>query len=80
MIGTATHSIAVTGQPVELTPLEFDLLGALVENAGHVLSMGLGLSIAYTLIAAHDGRLELDSTPRLGSHFTIWLPLQSPQF
>jgi two-component system sensor histidine kinase BaeS len=42
--------------------------------------MGLGLSIAYTLVAAHDGRLELDSTPNVGSHFTIWLPLQSPEF
>jgi len=42
--------------------------------------MGLGLSIAYTLIAAHDGRLELDSTPGLGSHFTVWLPLQPLEF
>jgi signal transduction histidine kinase len=37
--------------------------------------MGLGLSIAYTLVAAHGGRLELDSAPGLGSHFTVWLPL-----
>jgi two-component system sensor histidine kinase BaeS len=37
--------------------------------------MGLGLSIAYTLVAAHDGRLDLDSTPGLGSRFTVWLPL-----
>jgi two-component system sensor histidine kinase BaeS len=36
--------------------------------------MGLGLSIARSLIAAHHGRLELDSTPGLGSNFTIWLP------
>jgi signal transduction histidine kinase len=39
--------------------------------------MGLGLSIAYTLVAAHDGRLELDSTPGMGSRFTVWLPLRS---
>jgi two-component system sensor histidine kinase BaeS len=37
--------------------------------------MGLGLSIAYTLITAHGGRLEVDSTPGLGSHFTVWLPI-----
>jgi signal transduction histidine kinase len=41
--------------------------------------MGLGLNIAYTLVAAHDGRLELDSTPGLGSRFTVWLPLQSQE-
>jgi signal transduction histidine kinase len=41
--------------------------------------MGLGLNIAYTLVAAHDGRLELDSTPGLGSRFTVWLPFHSPE-
>lgn len=41
--------------------------------------MGLGLSIAYTLVAAHSGRLEVDSTPGLGSHFTVWLPINSQQ-
>jgi signal transduction histidine kinase len=40
--------------------------------------MGLGLSIAYTLVAAHGGELEVDSTPGLGSHFTIRLPLHVP--
>ena len=39
--------------------------------------MGLGLNIAYALVAAHGGRLELDSTPGLGSRFTVWLPLGS---
>jgi two-component system sensor histidine kinase BaeS len=31
--------------------------------------MGLGLNIAYGLVAAHGGRLDLDSTPGLGSRF-----------
>jgi len=40
--------------------------------------MGLGLSIARSLVAAHGGWLELESTPGTGSHFTIWIPF-SPQ-
>ena len=37
--------------------------------------MGLGLSIAQDLVNAHQGRLEVQSQPGLGSQFTIWLPL-----
>jgi len=37
--------------------------------------MGLGLTIARDLIIAHSGRLEVESTPGLGSHFTLWLPI-----
>ncbi len=36
--------------------------------------MGLGLAIARDLVIAHGGALELESQPRLGSKFTIWLP------
>ncbi len=35
--------------------------------------MGLGLAIARDLIVAHEGRLELESTPGKGSRFTIWI-------
>jgi signal transduction histidine kinase len=38
--------------------------------------MGLGLTIAHDLIAAHQGRLEVESEPDQGSRFTICLPLQ----
>jgi signal transduction histidine kinase len=41
--------------------------------------MGLGLNIAYTLVAAHGGKLELDSVPGQGSHFTVRLPLSSQE-
>lgn len=36
--------------------------------------MGLGLSIARDLVSAHDGRLEVESTPGLGSSFILRLP------
>lgn len=38
--------------------------------------MGLGLTIARDMVAAHGGRLEIDSDTGLGSRFTIWLPLR----
>jgi two-component system sensor histidine kinase BaeS len=37
--------------------------------------MGLGLSIARAQIVAHGGRLEMESTPGRGTHFTIWVPI-----
>ncbi len=40
--------------------------------------MGLGLTIARDLVAAHGGRLELDSSPGHGSSFTVWLSLHTP--
>lgn len=38
---------------------------------------GLGLPIVKELIAAHGGRVEVDSTPGFGSIFRIWLPLEA---
>jgi len=39
--------------------------------------LGLGLSIAHDLVVAHGGRLELHSVRGKGSHFTLWLPIDS---
>ena len=41
--------------------------------------MGLGLTIARDVVAAHGGRLDLESRPDQGSCFTIRLPLAPPQ-
>jgi signal transduction histidine kinase len=39
--------------------------------------MGLGLTIARDLTAAHGGHLQVESEPGKGSRFTLWLPLSN---
>src|SRR5687768_3344887 len=38
LIDSAAHTVTLDGQPVELTAIEFDLLHALAENRGRVLT------------------------------------------
>jgi len=37
--------------------------------------IGLGLSIAHRIIDQHHGKIEVESAPGKGTHFTIWLPM-----
>jgi two-component system, NtrC family, sensor kinase len=39
---------------------------------------GLGLSVSQSIIARHQGRIEVDSAPGQGTTFTIFLPLTEP--
>ncbi len=40
---------------------------------------GLGLSLSYSIISKHNGRIEVDSKPGLGTTFRIVLPLRQPR-
>ncbi|MDH2915882.1 MAG: ATP-binding protein [Gallionella sp.] len=39
---------------------------------------GLGLSISYKIVQQHGGRIKVESTPDVGTKFTVWLPLTPP--
>ncbi len=39
---------------------------------------GLGLSLSYSIIQKHAGRIEVDSTPGVGTTFRVWIPVKPP--
>jgi hypothetical protein len=40
--------------------------------------IGLGLAVSNKLAEANGGRIEVQSEPGVGSIFTLWLPINSP--
>lgn len=38
---------------------------------------GLGLSLSYGIVKRHGGKITVDSTPSVGTAFTVWLPVAS---
>ena len=39
---------------------------------------GLGLSVSYKIVQQHGGRIDVESTPGVGSRFTVWFPFKPP--
>lgn len=44
----------------------------------HGKGSGLGLSIAHSIIAAHEGAITINSSPGIGTEIELWLPAASP--
>ena len=39
---------------------------------------GLGLSLVFSIVGKHGGRIEVDSTPGVGTLFEVWVPVAGP--
>ena len=39
---------------------------------------GLGLSVSYKIVQQHGGRIHVESTPGVGTRFTVWFPFKPP--
>jgi signal transduction histidine kinase len=37
---------------------------------------GLGLAISYDIVRRHDGYISVESAPKEGTTFTVWLPVE----
>lgn len=44
---------------------------------GNTGGSGLGLSIAKWIVDAHDGKIEVLSSPEIGTRFTVWLKAEA---
>ncbi len=40
---------------------------------------GLGLSLVYSIVSEHEGRISVNSIEGRGAAFTVWLPLAGPE-
>ena len=70
-------SVADTG--VGIAPENIPLLFEKYRKVEHPASQdgnGLGLFIVKALVEAHGGRIEVQSTPGLGSCFSVFLPIE----
>jgi signal transduction histidine kinase/CheY-like chemotaxis protein len=80
--GEVRITVADTG--IGIAPADqaavFDEFRQVGDHRAHHEGTGLGLALTRRLAEAHGGRIELESTPGVGSRFTVVLPArQEPQ-
>jgi len=75
--GAARLSVQDTGIgiPPEDLPHIFDRFYRAKGGRAKKEGLGLGLSFVGWIVNAHEGRIEVDSTPGKGTRFTVTLPL-----
>jgi len=75
--GMICISISDTGQGIspENMPRIFDAFYT-TKPVGQ--GTGLGLSLSYSIIQKHHGRIEVDSTVGVGTRFNIFVPILQP--
>jgi signal transduction histidine kinase len=74
--------VSVRDQGMGVAPADQERIFEQFERAGgcdHVPGLGLGLYIARQIAQAHQGRLEVRSTPGEGAEFILSLPLPAQQ-
>lgn len=73
--GEVCVTVADDGEPIAPEQLAYvfepDFVGFLQRRGA-----GLGLSLCREIVRQHQGRLSVDSTPQLGTTFTICLPVE----
>ena len=70
----AVVKIADTGTGIEAQHLPH-IFDPFFTTKGLGKGTGLGLSISYAIIQEHEGRITVDSEPRKGSTFSIYIPM-----
>jgi signal transduction histidine kinase len=73
--GSAEVRVTDNGPGIEAGKLD-QIFQPFVSTKGK--GMGLGLAICREIVEAHGGRLEVESTPGVGSTFIVRLPLYDP--
>jgi signal transduction histidine kinase len=63
------------GIPAEDLPHVFERFRRVRKHQNRAIGTGLGLAIVQSLVAAHDGEIDVASQEGIGSTFTVKLPL-----
>jgi signal transduction histidine kinase len=63
------------GIPEDVLPKIFDPFFSTKEVGK---GTGLGLSVSYKIVQQHGGRIDVESTPGVGTRFTVWFPFTPP--